>query len=99
MPVKHTSYAVIDLATLKIYTNLTTFLTPCTSYRILLFSCLSVLHFIFTGHLSHWVQKALSDCDNTSFLLIDRGTCRYKVSSCLYDQNSYRITSLNPLTL
>ena len=31
------------------------------------------------GMLSHWIQKAGSDNKNSKFILIDRGTCRYKV--------------------
>ncbi|XP_050401365.1 tRNA:m(4)X modification enzyme TRM13 homolog isoform X1 [Patella vulgata] len=33
------------------------------------------------GQLSHWVQKAMTDKENLSFLLVDRGSARYKFDS------------------
>ncbi|XP_046329278.1 tRNA:m(4)X modification enzyme TRM13 homolog isoform X1 [Haliotis rufescens] len=33
------------------------------------------------GQLSHWVQRAVEKCDKVSFVLVDRGTIRYKLDN------------------
>ena len=43
-----------------------------------IFICFKYVLFI-PGMLSHWIQKAGADNKNSKFILIDRGTCRYKV--------------------
>ncbi|VDI29464.1 tRNA:m4X modification enzyme [Mytilus galloprovincialis] len=33
------------------------------------------------GMLSHWIQKASEENDNCNYILVDRGTCRYKADN------------------
>ena len=43
---------------------------------------------ISSGGLSHWVQLALNHCKHNQYILIDKGSVRYKVSPNLSDYHN-----------